>query len=42
MKKKKSLIKEKIKFIKKGKIAKYLQQKGFENNLIWELINSDK
>ena len=41
-KKKKDSIKEKNKFIRNGKIAKYLQQKGFENNLIWELINNDK
>ena len=41
-KKKKNSIKEKNKFIRNGKIAKYLQQKGFENNLIWELINNDK
>ncbi len=41
-KKKKNSIKEKNKFVRNGKIAKYLQQKGFENNLIWELINNDK
>ena len=41
-KKKKNSIKEKNKFIRNGKIAKYLQQKGFENNLIWKLINNDK
>ncbi len=40
--KKKSSIKDKNQFIKKGKIVKYLQQKGFESNLIWELINKDK
>ncbi len=41
-KKKKNSINEKNKFIRNGKIAKYLQQKGFENNLIWELINNEK
>ena len=41
-KKKKDSIKEKNKFIRNGKIARYVQQKGFENNLIWELINNDK
>ena len=40
--KKKNSINEKNKFIRNGKIAKYLQHKGFENNLIWELINNDK
>ena len=40
--KKNSSIKDKNQFIKKGKIVKYLQQKGFESNLIWELINKDK
>lgn len=40
--KKKSSIKDKNQFIKKGKIVKYLQQKGFESNLIWQLINKDK
>ena len=40
-KKKKNSIKEKNKFIRNRKIARYLQQKGFENNLIWELINND-
>ena len=40
--KKKKSLKDKNQFIRKGKIAKYLQQKGFESNLIWELINRDK
>ena len=40
--KKKNSLKDKNQFIIKGKIAKYLQQKGFESNLIWELINRDK
>ena len=40
--KKKNSLKDKNQFIRKGKIAKYLEQKGFENNLIWELINKDK
>ena len=40
--KKRDSIKDKNQFIRKGKIAKYLQQKGFESNLIWELINKDK
>ena len=39
---KKKTLKDKNQFIRKGKIAKYLQQKGFESNLIWELINKDK
>lgn len=37
--KKNMSIKNENGFIKKGKIAKYLQQKGFEINLIWKLIN---
>lgn len=40
--KKRDTLKDKNQFIRKGKIAKYLQQKGFESNLIWELINKDK
>ena len=40
--KKKSSLKDNNRFIKKGKIAKHLQQKGFESGLIWELINKDK
>ena len=40
--KKKDTLKDKNQFIRKGKIAKYLLQKGFESNLIWELINKDK
>lgn len=40
--KKKNSLKEKNQFIQKGKIIKYLQQKGYENDLIWELINRDK
>lgn len=40
--KKKNSLKDKNQFIRKGKIAKHLQQKGFESNLIWELINRDK
>ena len=31
-------LKEKNPFIKKNKIAKYLIQKGFENNLIWDIL----
>ena len=34
-------IKIKDKFTKKAKIFKFLQQKGFETNMIWELINND-
>jgi len=34
-------IKIKDKFTKKAKISKFLQQKGFETNMIWELINND-
>ena len=40
--KKKSFLKDNNWFIKKGKIAKHLQQKGFESSLVWELINKDK
>ena len=40
--KKKDSLKDKNQFIQKGKIIKYLQQKGYENDLIWELINRDK
>ena len=40
--KKKNSLKNSNQFIRKGKIAKHLQQKGFESNLIWELINKDK
>ena len=40
--KKKNSLKDSNQFIRKGKIAKHLQQKGFESNLIWELINKDK
>ncbi len=40
--KKKNSLKDKNQFIQKGKIIKYLQQKGYENDLIWELINRDK
>ena len=40
--KKKSSLKDQNQFVRKGKIVKYLQQKGFESNLIWELINKDK
>lgn len=40
--KKKNSLKDKNQFIRKGKIAKHLQQKGFESNLIWELINRNK
>lgn len=40
--KKKNSLKDENQFIRKGKIAKQLQQKGFESNLIWELINRDK
>ena len=40
--KKKKSLKDKNQFIRKGKIAKHLQQKGFESNLIWDLINKDK
>ena len=40
--KKRNSIKDTNQFIRKGKIAKHLQQKGFESNMIWELINKDK
>ena len=40
--KKRDSLKDTNQFIRKGKIAKHLQQKGFESNLIWELINKDK
>ena len=40
--KKRNSLKDKNQFIRKGKIAKHLQQKGFESNMIWELINKDK
>lgn len=40
--KKKESLKNTNQFIRKGKIAKYLEQKGFESKLIWELINKDK
>tara|TARA_B100000700_G_C15045454_1_gene857689 strand:+ start:240 stop:710 length:471 start_codon:yes stop_codon:yes gene_type:complete len=40
--KKNSSLKDTNQFIRKGKIAKYLQQKGFEIELIWEVINKDK
>lgn len=40
--KKKNSLKDSNQFIRKGKIAKHLQQKGFESNLIWKLINKDK
>ena len=39
---KRDSLKDTNQFIRKGKISKYLQQKGFESNLIWELINKDK
>ena len=39
---KRDSLKDKNDFIRKGKIATYLQQKGFESNLIWDLINKDK
>ena len=37
--KKARLIKNNNEFIKKNKISKYLQQKGFENDLVWNIIN---
>ena len=40
--KKRNSLKDTNQFIRKGKTAKHLQQKGFESNLIWELINNDK
>ena len=40
--KKNSSLKEQNLFIRNKKIVKYLQQKGFESNLIWELINRHK
>ena len=40
--KKRDSLKDTNQFIRKGKIAKHLQQKGFESKLIWELINKDK
>ena len=41
IKKNKSL-KDTNQFIRKGKISKHLQQKGFESELIWKLINKEK
>ena len=41
-KKKMSSLKEQNQFVRNGKIVKYLQQKGFESTLIWELINRYK
>ena len=40
--KKRDSLKDTNQFVRKGKIAKHLQQKGFESKLIWELINKDK
>jgi len=40
--KKSEKLKDKNQFIRKGKIARHLQQKGFESNLIWKLLNKDK
>ena len=40
--KKRDSLKDTNQFIRKGKIARHLQQKGFESKLIWELINKDK
>ena len=40
--KKKNSTNEQDKFIRKGKISRYLQQKGFEMNIIWKIINTDK
>ena len=40
--KKKSSLNNNNQFIKKGKIAIHLHQKGFESNLVWKLINKDK
>lgn len=40
--KKRNSLKDTNQFIRKGKIAKHLQQKGFESNMIWEVINKDK
>ena len=40
--KKKLSLNDNNQFIKKWKIAKHLQQKGFESSLVWELINKDK
>ena len=40
--KKRDSLKDTNQFIRKGKIAKHLQKKGFESKLIWELINKDK
>lgn len=40
--KKRDSLKDTNQFIRKGKIVKHLQQKGFESKLIWELINKDK
>ncbi|MGY8989007.1 MAG: regulatory protein RecX, partial [Flavobacteriales bacterium] len=37
--KKRNSLKDTNQFIRKGKIAKHLQQKGFESNMIWEVIN---
>mgnify|MGYP001306394597 CR=1 FL=1 len=38
LKQKKNQTKEKNPFIKKNKIAQYLLQKGFESNLIWDIL----
>ena len=37
--KKNDLIKDKSHFKRKSKLAKYLINRGFENNLVWEKIN---
>ena len=40
--KKKTTIKEKNQFIKNKKIATYLINKGYESNLVWNIINKVK
>lgn len=38
--KKWAALRDKDKFIKKGKVAKYLAGKGYESGLIWELLRT--
>ena len=41
-KKKESSLKDTNKFIKVSKVIKHLEQKGFETNLIWEMLRNEK